>query len=351
MALAEARYLRHSYDLVIAIPQGPLRESFADEGELVEGSASLPLWGASARAWLVRSIRTARDALRLAALIRRRGIRLVLTNSAVSLAPVLAARIARVPVIVHARDVPVSRLAPLVFALHSLLARTVIAISRGLIPYFTRLGGADVVLIHEGIDLGRVKGGNGGSQFNDPLRLCVVGALDRRKAQDVAVEALGLLRDRQIDAALELVGRDENPPFTAAVRDRIRQLGLDDRIKLSGEADDIGDVFARTDILLAPSRGEWTPLVLMEALAHETPVVASRVGGVPDIVISGETGLLTPPADAESLASSVAELAADPVRARAMSSRGRAHVASHFSQATSLAALREQIELALETAP
>ena len=126
MALTEARYLKSRFELVIAVPEGPLRPSFAEEGELVEGSRSLPLWGAPPYRWASACVRTVRHAFRLARLIRRRGIRLVLTNSAVSLAPVLAARMAGVPAIVHVRDVPVSRLGPCVFRLHGLLADTVI---------------------------------------------------------------------------------------------------------------------------------------------------------------------------------------------------------------------------------
>jgi glycosyltransferase involved in cell wall biosynthesis len=344
MALVEARYLKRWFELVIAIREGPLRASFAEEGELVDGTSSLPLWGAPPHRWLGRSLRSVKEAVRLARLIRRRGIRLVLTNSAVSLAPVLAARMAGVPAIVHVRDVPVSRLAPLVFRLQSRLADTVITISPGQSSYFERRGRARVVLVPEGIDIPAPAPDASNGRFADPLRLCLVGAIDRRKAQDVAVEALGLLHDRGVDAALELVGRDENPSFTAAVRDRIRVLGLGDRVHFSSEADDIETVLARSDIVIAPSRGEWTPLVLMEALAREKPVVASQVGGIPEVVVGGETGLLTPAEDPEALAEAVAGLAADPAAAHAMGRRGREHVASRFSLAASLEALRAEIE-------
>jgi glycosyltransferase involved in cell wall biosynthesis len=348
MALAEARYLKSRFELVIAVGEGPLRASFAAEAELVDGTPSLPLWGAPPYRWASRSARTARDAVRLSALIRRRGIGLVLTNTTVSLAPVIAARLAGVPAIVHARDAPVSRLAPFVFALHSQLAQTVIAISPGLVPYFTRRRGARVVLIREGIDVSAESSSDNG-RFGTPLRLCLVGAIDHRKAQDIAVEAVDRLRNRGVDAALELVGRDENPPFAAALRERIRELGIDDRVLFSGELDDIRAVFDRNDIVVAPSRGEWTPLVLMEALAREKPVVASRVGDVPEVVVGGETGLLTPPEDPDALAAAVAELAADPMTAEAMGRRGRAHVASNFGLRGSLEALRSEIDRALGT--
>ena len=135
MALAEAAYLKRAFDLVISIPDGPLRRQFAEHGELVTGSTSMPVWGASAKRWVGRSARTMYEAVELTRVIRAIDVDLVLTNSAVSLAPAIAGRLAGVPVIVHARDVPASKLAPAVFALQGHLAQTAIVISDQLAPY------------------------------------------------------------------------------------------------------------------------------------------------------------------------------------------------------------------------
>ena len=102
--------------------------------------------------------------------------------------------------------------------------------------------------------------------------------------------------------------------MAADLRREADARGLNGSVRLRGETDGIDAALDGADILLLTSRGEGTPLVLMEALARLTPVVASAVGGVPEIVTDGETGLLVPPADAGALAAAVARMAADPAR-------------------------------------
>ena len=104
MALAEAERLKRNNDLLISIPDGPLRPLFALHGTIIDRTTSMPLWGDSAWRWAGRSARTVRQALKLARAIRRHGVDVVLTNSSVSLAPVIAARLVGVPAIVHVRD-------------------------------------------------------------------------------------------------------------------------------------------------------------------------------------------------------------------------------------------------------
>src|SRR4051794_22563041 len=129
MALEEARFLARTHDLVIAVGRGPLRERFAAYGCVVGGVPSVPLWTDDPLAWLKRGVRTAQHAVRLARLIPRERIELVLVNSTVSVAPVLAARLAGVPAVVRARDTPFSRFAPYVMALHARLAHTIAPIA------------------------------------------------------------------------------------------------------------------------------------------------------------------------------------------------------------------------------
>src|SRR6185312_5382529 len=151
MALLEAEYLKARFELLLSVPQGPLRSHFAEQGELVAWTETLPLWGASTVRWLRSCLSTLRDAISMAMLIRRRRVELVLTNSSVCLAPVLAARLARVPVVVHARDVPKSRFAPFVMATHGKLASTVIVITDGLVRYFRAGSRTRIARIPDGI--------------------------------------------------------------------------------------------------------------------------------------------------------------------------------------------------------
>ena len=130
--------------------------------------------------------------------------------------------------------------------------------------------------------------------------------------------------------------------MAAGLRREADARGLNGSVRLRGETDGIDAALDGADILLLTSRGEGTPLVLMEALARLTPVVASAVGGVPEIVTDGETGLLVPPADAGALAAAVARMAADPAAARAMAARGRRHVEARFAMEPCLARLRRR---------
>jgi glycosyltransferase involved in cell wall biosynthesis len=346
MALEEARFLARTHDLVIAVGRGPLRERFAECGAIVAGPPSLPLWTDDPGAWLKRGVRTVQHTLRLARLIRRRRIDLVVVNSTVSMAPVLAARLARVPVFVHARDTPFSRFAPFVMGLHARLAHTIVpiaAVNEGYLPARRR---ARVVRIPDGIPIPAAPAAPK-RPFGRPLSLCVVGAITPDKGQATAVAALAELRIRGIDAELDLVGRVQDPEMAAALLGEAAARGLAGRVRIGGETDGIEAALDRADILLLTSRGEGTPLVLMEALARLTPVVASAVGGVPDIVADGETGLLVPPGDPVALADAIARMVAEPAHAQAMAARGRRHVEARFALEPCLERLRVTIDAAL----
>jgi glycosyltransferase involved in cell wall biosynthesis len=193
-------------------------------------------------------------------------------------------------------------------------------------------------------------GGAPAPGFGYPLRLTVVGGLDPRKGQDVAVEALARLRGHGLDAKLELVGRDVDPSFGERLRERSRELGLAERVTFCGERPDADAALADADIVLAPSRDEWTPLVVMEALARGKPVIASSVGGMVELVADGRTGILVAPDDSDGLAREVLRLAASPGSAREMAANGRREVAARFSIERSLDALENELRRTLDAA-
>jgi glycosyltransferase involved in cell wall biosynthesis len=351
MALANARHLAKTERLTISVPKGPLCPDFAALGDIVSPCRSLPIWGAIPARWALESVRTVRDALRLARLIRRRGIQIVLVNSTVLLAPVLAARMARVPVVVHAREFPMTRGGRVVFALHSRLADTVITVSRAVAEHFAEGSRARLVRIPDGIEIPPAPAAplNG---FNTPLRLCVIGSVNglHSKGQDVAVAALGRLADRGVEASLDLVGPVTDPGFARELRQSAQRLGVSERVRIPGESADIDEVIAASDIVLMCSRIEPLGLVPAEALTRGRPVIAARTGGLPEVVRDGETGLLVEPDDPAGLGDAVAALAADPARARAMTVRGREDISKRLDIQRCLERLSGELELALEGA-
>jgi glycosyltransferase involved in cell wall biosynthesis len=204
VALGQAEYLADGHDLVIPIGHGPLRPRFEPLGRLIRQPVQLPIWGAGSARWALQIARTALDALRLAYVIRRERIEGVVVNSTVLVAPVVAARIARVPSIVHAQEAPKSRASRALFRVHGALAGTVVAISPWIASAFEG-SRANVMLSPVGIPL-EPPAPRAPPCREWPLRVLVVGTIDRHKRQDLAVAGLGKLPERGVDAALTLLG-------------------------------------------------------------------------------------------------------------------------------------------------
>ena len=352
MALEDARHLSRDFELVVSIPDGPLREEFARLAPIERPSRSLPIWGASPLRWALQSCRALADGLRLARLIRRRGIQVVLVNSTVLLGPVIAARLAGVPSIVHVREFPMTLGGRIVFRLHGLLAGTLIPVSGAVRAELPEARGVRrrtrIVQIPDGIPIPPPARGNG--SFHAPLRLCVIGSINglRSKGQDVAVAAMAHLKARGVDARLDLVGPISDQAFAEELRSTSSRLGVGDRVRITGESLAIDEVISETDIVLMCSRVEPLGLVPAEALARQRPVIASRTGGLSEVVLDGVTGVLVRPGDPRALGEAVAEMASCPEAAREMTQRGREDIAERFDIERSLRALQEEVESALD---
>jgi glycosyltransferase involved in cell wall biosynthesis len=114
--------------------------------------------------------------------------------------------------------------------------------------------------------------------------------------------------------------------------DQVRRLGLDSAVRLLGPRVDVEQLLAASDLFVCPSVwDEALGFVNLEAMAAGLPVVATRMGGIPEAVRDGETGLLVPPRDAAALAAAVKSLLDDPGRREAMGRAGRRWVEQAFS--------------------
>ena len=102
-------------------------------------------------------------------------------------------------------------------------------------------------------------------------------------------------------------------------------------VVFAGFDSDPGPAYGAADVVALASTWEGLGLALVEAAQHGRPVVATRVGGIPEVVGDGETGLLVPPGDASALASAMARLLGDANLRRRMAAAGRARVAQHYS--------------------
>jgi glycosyltransferase involved in cell wall biosynthesis len=141
------------------------------------------------------------------------------------------------------------------------------------------------------------------------------------------VRTLAALRDLGVDATFVLLGDGELRPAVEALA---ADLGVADRLRLMGYQRGLAEWHAAFDALLLTSANEGTPVAVLEALAAGRPVVATAVGGVPDVVEDGVTGLLAPAGDTEGLARALERLARDPELRSEMGRRGAGQVRERF---------------------
>ncbi len=157
--------------------------------------------------------------------------------------------------------------------------------------------------------------------------LVTLANLRPEKALHLMVEAVALLRASFPYVYLLIAGGGDREPLEALAA----ELGIADAVVLLGVRLDVANVLAAGDIAVISSDFEGSPLSAMEYLAAGLPVVATDVGGLPDLVRQGENGLLVPRRDPVALAAAVGELLSDPARAAEMGERGRLLQREQFS--------------------
>lgn len=152
-----------------------------------------------------------------------------------------------------------------------------------------------------------------------------VGRVSHEKGLDVAVEALA--RPEAREARLCVVG---DGPRLDAERRRAASRGLEDRVRWHGPVERAARIMPAFDAFLLTSRTEGTPIVLFEAMAAGVPIVATAVGGVPDVLRDEREGLIVEPADPEAVAIALARLRDDPDLARRLSDAARRRLVEEF---------------------
>ena len=195
------------------------------------------------------------------------------------------------------------------------------------------LRGDDVGMIANGIGF-ETGSGSGvraelGLAEGEPLILAV-GNLYPVKGHRVLIEALALLRDRRpgLEWAAAIAGRGDQED---SLRERIGALGLEGRVHLLGFRADVPDLLAAAAVYTMPSLSEGLPLALVEAMFSGTAVVASDVGGIPEVVSDGESALLAPPEDVEGLSRALQSVLEDPERAAALAAAALRSAQERFS--------------------
>jgi glycosyltransferase involved in cell wall biosynthesis len=305
---------------------------------------------------LGREISPLRDlmaTIRLAKLIRRERPQILHTHTAkagtVGRVAALLAGSRRPPIIVHTFHGHVLRgyFGPLRSLFFRLLERrlaagttALIAVSPQVRDDLVALGIAPrerFVVIRLGIELDeRVspdRNGRGESRRylgipGDRFAVGWIGRMTAVKRTDDVLVAFKRLRDGGVDAVLCMVG---DGPDRLQLERRAHELGVIRDTVFLGYQEDVAPLYAAFDALVLPSGNEGTPVSVIEALAAELPVVATRVGGVPDVVRDGEDGFLVEAGATDDLADRLAQLARDPALRARMGKRGRERVLPRYA--------------------
>ncbi|OLB97413.1 MAG: hypothetical protein AUH30_10300 [Candidatus Rokubacteria bacterium 13_1_40CM_68_15] len=321
--VTEARWLlEHGWDVVIACqPASRLR-----------GEA----WAAGLSVVTVR-MRSAFDiaaVFALRRLISRLDVGIVHTHSSVDswLATVAARSTRRSVVRSRHVSIPIIRRRALVYRLADRVLTTGEAIRAIVIA--AGVPAERVVSVPAGVDTARFHPGVSGKTVRDELGLTglavgLVANIRGSKGHNDFLDAALVVRRRLPAARFLIVG--DGVGFDD-VRRRVHDLGLTSHVVMTGFRRDVPEVMAALDVLVLPStRSEATSQVIPQALAVGTPVVATAVGGIPEIVKDGVTGRLVPPGEPAALAAAIEDMLTDVGRAHAMAHAGQALVRERFT--------------------
>lgn len=270
----------------------------------------------------------------LLALIKMREVEIIHANgSRCMIYAGLAGRLAGLPVIWHLR---VPGKDPILDPFLAMLATKIITNSRAVSQRVRfRWSSQEICVVHNGVDLGKfnsnLEGDGIRQEFSIPGEdkvVTIVGRLDGWKGHRFFLEAAQKVTT-QFNASKFLVVGD------GALRNELealsKDLGIESNVLFCGSRNDIPEILAASDILVSASLDEGFGRVVIEAMAMAKPVVGTRSGGVPEIVMDGETGILVEPENSEDLAQAIRSLLADPERASEMGVAGLNRVKNSFS--------------------
>jgi len=147
-----------------------------------------------------------------------------------------------------------------------------------------------------------------------------VGNLNKQKGYEYLIEAMGSVTLRYPHVTLEIAGEGEE---RKNLESRIESLGLEKNVTLLGRRDDIDDLMQEWDIFVSSSVSETFGIVLLEAMKNGLPIVATRVGGVPDLIEDKKNGLLVPSANSKALEKAIFELIEHPARGAEYARNGK----------------------------
>ncbi len=284
---------------------------------------------------------------RLVQLIKSKKIQIIHSNgSRATIFGGIAARLTKTPLIWHVRIVNSDKLLDRLLAR---LASKIIVISKAVSRRFNWLKNKEdkIVLVYNGIDLERFKPNVGirkvrGESLSSKTPMVVtVGRLDWYKGHKYLLEAAEKIVQTLPDARFLIVGDGE---YRKRLENQVKQLNLDENVIFTGNRKDIPEILAGIDLFVLSSVSEGFGRAVAEAMACAKTVVATKAGGLSEVVEDGITGRLVSPKNSTALAEAIIELLKDKKKAENMGIAGRKRVEKLFSIERNVKSIEELYE-------
>ena len=174
-----------------------------------------------------------------------------------------------------------------------------------------------------------------GKKVKKPI-VAMIARFDRyQKGHQYFIEAAKIIKERLLEVNFLVVGGAvnlEEEKYRRGLEDKVKQLGLSNQILFTGFYPNLNYLLSNIEIVVIPSLYEAPSAVALEAMTMKRPVVASNVGGIPEVVVDGETGFLVPPKNPEAIAKKVIFLLKNPQIAKEMGEKGYQRVKENFTQ-------------------
>ena len=243
----------------------------------------------------------------------------------------LASRLAGVPLRICSRRVNFPLKSPLSRLKYNWFQERVVTVSLSIQETLIE-GGVrpDLIqVIYEGVDLDWIDAHQSNSTLavGERLKVGTVAYLSPEKGHHVLLEAAARIVSRFPEVVFVLVGKGE---LMSELRDKIRELDIEGHVLLTGFRDDSETLMKEFDIFCLPSLSEGLSSAILVAMASSLPVVATQVGGIPELVVDGETGLLVPANDARQLAAALGQVLESQSLRRRLGQAGRRRVEQKF---------------------
>jgi len=232
----------------------------------------------------------------------------------------------------HGRNYPADNKKVWLNRISTLMSKKIVAVSQNAADVcldVEKIPSSKVMVILNGIDTNQFCPAEiGPEEARSMVRIGIVARLSAEKDHQTLLNACKLLLAQTTAFHLEIIG---DGVLKTQLEEMVKCLGLDSYVSFSGMRHDVPELLRQLDVFVLSSISEGISLTLLEAMATALPVVATDVGGNPEVVVDGETGYIVPPQNPEEMARKLLMLINDEYQRRQMGEKGRARVLARFS--------------------